>query len=113
MNRMIIGIISKAGVHEIKAPITSIQLACENHKDEVTRQIGLENQRIENDVDMVLYYARMEKVYKDYMIEETDLGKAASEILMKNKYYLISNGVRGEVECPDLAYTDKKWILLY
>ena len=67
-------------VHEIKAPITSIQLACENHKDEVTRQIGLENQRIENDVDMVLYYARMEKVYKDYMIEETDLGKAASEI---------------------------------
>ena len=95
-------------VHEIKAPITSIQLACENHKDEVTRQIGLENQRIENDVDMVLYYARMEKVYKDYMIEETDLGKAASEILMKNKYYLISNGVRGEVECPDLAYTDKK-----
>ena len=51
------------------------------------------------------------KVYKDYMIEETDLGKAASEILMKNKYYLISNGVRGEVECPDFAYTDKKWIL--
>ena len=98
-------------VHEIKAPITSIQLVCENHKDEVTRQIGLENQRIENDVDMVLYYARMEKVYKDYMIEETDLGKAASEILMKNKYYLISNGVRGEVECPDFAYTDKKWIL--
>ena len=98
-------------VHEIKAPITSIQLACENHKDEVTRQISLENQRIENDVDMVLYYARMEKVYKDYMIEETDLGKAASEVLMKNKYYLISNGVRGEVECPDLAYTDKKWIL--
>lgn len=97
-------------VHEIKAPITSIQLACENHKDEVTRQIGLENQRIENDVDMVLYYARMEKVYKDYMIEETDLGKTASEILMKNKYYLISNGVCGEVNCPDLVYTDKKWI---
>lgn len=97
-------------VHEIKAPITSIQLACENHKDKVTRQISLENQRIENDVDMVLYYARMEKVYKDYMIEETDLGKAASEILMKNKYYLIGNGVCGEVNCPDHVYTDKKWI---
>ena len=47
------------------------------------------------------------------MIEETDLGKAASEILMKNKYYLISNGVRGEVECPDFVYTDKKWIIFY
>ena len=60
---------------------------------------------------MVLYYARMEKVYKDYMIEETDLGKAASEIFMKNKYYLISSGVHGEVACPDHVYTDKKWIL--
>ena len=109
--RYLLGDYIESWVHEIKAPITSIQLACENHKDEVTRQIGLENQRIENDVDMVLYYARMEKVYKDYMIEETDLGKAASEILMKNKYYLISNGVRGEVECPDFVYTDKKWII--
>lgn len=97
-------------VHEIKAPITSIQLTCENHKDEVTRQISLENQRIENDVDMVLYYARMEKVYKDYMIEKTDLGRVASEILMKNKYYLIRNGVCGEVNCLDDVYTDRKWI---
>ena len=100
-------------VHEIKAPITSIQLACENHKDEVTRQIGLENQRIENDVDMVLYYARMEKVYKDYMIEETDLGKAASEILMKIRHYLISNGCAGKWSAPDLAYTDKSGSFLY
>ena len=30
---------------------------------------------------------------------------------MKNKYYLISSGVRGEVDCPDPVYTDKKWIL--
>ena len=34
-------------VHEIKAPITGIQLMCENHKDPVTRQIMLENKKIE------------------------------------------------------------------
>ena len=83
------GIISKAGCMRSKHRLPVSSLRVRIIKDEVTRQIGLENQRIENDVDMVLYYARMEKVYKDYMIEETDLGKAASEILMKNKYYLI------------------------
>ena len=98
-------------VHEIKAPITGIQLMCENHKDPVTRQIMLENKKIENDVDMVLYYARMENVYKDYMIEKTDLQSATSEILMKNKQYLISSGISARVECPDPVYTDKKWIL--
>ena len=59
-------------VHEIKAPITSIALMCENHKDNLTRQIHLENQKIENYVDMALYYARSESVYKDYVIQETD-----------------------------------------
>ena len=98
-------------VHEIKAPITGIQLMCENHKDPVTRQIALENKKIENDVEMVLYYARMENVYKDYMIEKTDLQSVASEVLLKNKYYLISNDVGVQVECPDPVYTDKKWIL--
>ena len=71
----------------------------------------LENKKIENDVDMVLYYARMENVYKDYMIEKTDLQSATSEILMKNKQYLISSGISARVECPDPVYTDKKWIL--
>lgn len=98
-------------VHEVKAPITSIQLACENHKNEVTRQISRESLRIENDVDMVLYYARMENVYKDYMIAQTDLQETASEILKKNKYMLITGGISASVECPDRVYTDKKWIL--
>ena len=58
-------------VHEIKAPITGISLMCENHRDELTRRISLENQKIENYVDMALYYARSEEVYKDYVIQET------------------------------------------
>ena len=49
-------------VHEVKAPITSIDLMCENHKDDVTRRIRLENQKIENYVDMALYYARSDEV---------------------------------------------------
>lgn len=97
-------------VHEIKAPITGIDLMCENHKETLTRRIALENRKIENYVDMALYYARSDEVYQDYMIRETDLGQTAAEILQRNKQYLIQKGIRAEVNCPDIAYTDGKWI---
>lgn len=139
-------------VHEIKAPITSISLMCENHRneglqrayaehkkehaksghmgcekggreqagslgaggayDDRIRRIALENQKVENDVDMVLYYARSDEVYKDYVIRETDLQAVAEEAVMKNKYDLIQNRIQVDVECvPEKVCTDRKWIL--
>lgn len=97
-------------VHEVKAPITNIALHCENHFDERARYVAAENQKIENYVDMALYYARLDEVYKDYLIAETDLSVVAGDVLMKNKRYLISCGIQAFVDCPDPAFTDKKWI---
>ncbi|MDD3339924.1 MAG: sensor histidine kinase [Lachnospiraceae bacterium] len=100
-------------VHEIKAPITSISLICENRRKQGNQEyktIGLENQKIENYVDMALYYARLEAVYKDYMIQETSLEAVAYEVLAKNRYLLIEHQIQAEVDCPDKAYTDGKWI---
>ncbi len=98
-------------VHEIKAPITGISLICENHKDEITRRIWIQNRKIENYVDMALYYARADEVYKDYMVQKTDLSTAVSSVLSGNKYFLIQNGVEAEVSCRHFVYTDKKWIM--
>lgn len=108
-------------VHEIKAPITGVTLLCENGRKagnsaledavkELLREISLENQKIENYVDMVLYYARMENVYKDFLIQKTDLQKIAEEVLGKNRLLLIQHQVRAEVSCRDMVYTDGKWI---
>jgi len=97
-------------VHEIKAPITSVALMCENHKNEVTRSIHKENGKIENLVDKTLYYARSDEVYKDYLIQETDLAEVAAEVTMRNKYYFIQNGIQVEIDCCDPVYTDRKWI---
>lgn len=99
-------------VHEIKAPITSISQICENrrkHGDKEFQTVGLENQKIENYVDMALYYARSEEVYKDYMIQETSLQEVVYEVLAKNRQSMIAQHVRAEVNCPDKAYTDEKW----
>lgn len=108
-------------VHEIKAPITGIALLCENGRKggeegntpemrELLRSVSMENQRIENFVDMALYYARSEQVYKDYMIRETNLYQVVCEVLEKNRLLLIKNHVRVEVNCEDTVYTDRKWI---
>lgn len=110
-------------VHEVKAPITSIDLMCVNCTGSVSgncesgsvagdaaRRIRLENQKIENYVDMALYYARSEDVYKDYVIRRTNLGEIAVVVLKRNKGYLIQSQIQAEVDCKDKAYTDEKWI---
>lgn len=107
-------------VHEVKAPITGIALLCENGRKggegnmpemgELLRSVSMENRRIENYVDMALYYARSEQVYKDYMIRETSLYEVVCEVLERNRLLLIKNHVRAEVSCEDRVYTDRKWI---
>lgn len=110
-------------VHEVKGPITSIDLMCENYRrealgnpesksvaGEIASRIRMENQKIENYVDMALYYARSENVYKDYVIRETEMGEIAAVVLKRNKHYLIQNQVQAEVDCKDMAFTDRKWI---
>lgn len=97
-------------IHEVKAPIASICLLCEKQKGETGRRILMENQRTENYVDMALFYARSDEVYKDYLIKETALQGTAEEVLRKNKYYLIQNRIQAQVRCPDTVYTDGKWI---
>ena len=74
------------------------------------RDISLENQKIENLVEQVLYYARMEKVYQDFYIRETNLQEIAQEVLRRNRLLLIGKKVRAEVSCPHRVYTDGKWI---
>lgn len=100
-------------VHEIKAPITGIALLCNNRRGMATADyltVSLENQKIENYVDMVLYYARSEEVYKDYLIRETCLEDVIYEVLDKNHLLLIQNQVQADVSCRDTVYTDRKWI---
>ncbi len=123
-------------VHEIKTPITAITLLSENIRktaaddssgsskrllsdsgdsitpaiSEVFRKISLENGRIENYVDLILYHARSEQVYKDYLIRKTNLKEVVYEVLEKEHLLLIRHQVQAEVLCGDQVFTDKKWI---
>lgn len=45
--------------HELKAPIASITLVCENNPSELSRKILLQANRLSYNVEQVLYYARL------------------------------------------------------
>lgn len=82
----------------------------QNCNPDTTRRILQENQKTENYVDMALFYARSDEVYKDYLIKETSLQKTAEEVLQKNKYHFIECCIQAEVHCDHIVYTDTKWI---
>ncbi|MGM9534255.1 MAG: sensor histidine kinase, partial [Intestinibacter sp.] len=86
-------------VHEIKLPITTMELICENNRNEVTRKLQAELSRIDNFVEIILYYARLDKVYKDYIIKEIDLSEVVYETISKNKTYFIQNKMMIDVNC--------------
>lgn len=98
-------------VHEIKVPITGIQLICENNKNDITRKIMTQTELIGQDVERVLFYARLGNVEKDYLIREMALKDCCMEALARNKQFLIQNGVCVHTEdVTDTVYSDDKWV---
>ena len=98
-------------VHEIKIPITSAKLLCENNKSEITNKIEEEIEEINNYVEQVLFYARLDQVSNDYMIRKVNLEEAIKNVLARNKKMMIQNQMKVETKNIGIsAYTDEKWL---
>ena len=63
-------------VHEIKIPITSAKLLCENNKSEITDKIEDEVEEINNFVEQVLFYARLDNVSNDFLIRKSGFSRS-------------------------------------
>ena len=81
----------EAWVHDIKLPITAMELICENNKDEAARKIQAELAKVDNLIETVLFYAKADEVYKDYLIKETSLSQIINETISKSKAFFIQN----------------------
>lgn len=75
-------------IHEIKVPITGVQLLCENNKTEIMRKIIAQTELMEQSIEKVLFYARLGNVEKDYLIKEISLKQCVLEVLSRNKQWL-------------------------
>lgn len=68
-------------VHEIKTPIASARLVIENNKNLTTLKIDDELRKIDNFVELVMYYARSSDVEKDFKVEKTTVKEIVSTAL--------------------------------
>lgn len=103
-------------IHEVKAPITAIQLILENKAQEnpvLKKELYTEVSKIENDVERALYYARTEQVYKDYLVQPLTLRSVLLAAINKNRTILMNSSITVRLECEDDLYIlgDKKWLI--
>lgn len=98
-------------IHEMKVPITGIQLLCENNKSDASRKILTQTGLISQGVERVLFYARLGNVEKDYLIKEVSLRACVMEVLAQNRQFLIQNNVCVHTETlSGTVYSDQKWL---
>lgn len=79
--------------HEIKTPLAFSNLFLENHRNDFDREsldkLSLANTNIENYINQILYYARVDANKKDYKMKEIKIKDALDEA-MKSYYPLIA-----------------------
>ena len=99
-------------IHEIKIPIAASKMVIENNKNEVTKSIDEELDKVENYIEQALFYARSNTVEKDYYIRKVFLKEIVNESINKNKSSLIQEKISINIHDLDLEVnTDNKWIV--
>ena len=98
-------------IHEVKIPIATSKLIIENNKNEITKSIDEELDKVENYTEQALFYARSNAVEKDYIITKTNLKEIVNSSILKNKTTLLNEKVSIELTNlkPEEVYTDSKW----
>ena len=99
-------------IHEIKIPISASKMVIENNKNEVTKSIDEELNKVENYIEQALFYARSNTVEKDYYIRKVVLKEIVNESIKKNKSSLIQEKISINIHNLDIEVnTDNKWIV--
>ena len=99
-------------IHEIKTPITAVDLICKNHSTEETKRISKELKDIHYLVEQALFYARSEYVEKDYFISNIRLFDVVHQSLLNNRAALTENYIELIVdETEERVWSDEKWLV--
>ena len=102
-------------VHEIKVPLAAAELLLRSIEFDIDDQkyILLENElsKIDEYVEQVLYYARLDSFSRDYLIQEYDLKSIIQPVIRSQANYFIQKNLRYEIVGEDQKIlTDAKWV---
>lgn len=100
-------------VHEIKAPISLVTLVLENRKEEMSELVyqRIEHARINisDDVEQILFYARLQASHVDYRLERISLSHCCEDALFELQAMLEEKEVKVISQMEDVPIvSDKK-----
>lgn len=98
-------------VHQIKTPIAAMKLTLSGEDTKTARKLSEQLFRIEQYVDMVLSYLRLNSESSDYVIQEYALDEILKPCLRKFRGEFIGKGIRLKYEeNGERVITDEKWL---
>ena len=102
-------------VHEIKVPLASLNLVTESVEDDLSEkrynQLRGNLKRIDDYVEQVLYYSRLDSFSKDYLIKSHSLKGIVQQTVRQSADYFIQKNIRFTLEGDDISVlTDEKWL---
>ncbi len=97
--------------HQIKTPIASMRLQLQNEDSALSRALSAELQRVEQYVEMVLTFLRLDGESTDYVFREYGLDDILRPVLRKFSYDFINRRLRLDYEPVGVrVVTDEKWL---
>lgn len=99
-------------VHQIKTPIASMRLTLQNEDTALARKLNADLFRIEQYVEMVLVYLRLESEGSDYVIQEYNVDDLIRSAVKKFSGEFISRKISLTYEPLQKGIiTDEKWFV--
>lgn len=97
--------------HQIKTPIASMRLTLQKEDTALSRSLERDLFRIEQYVEMVLVFLRLDEGGSDYVIREYDLDAIVCQSIKKFAGEFIARKLRIEYEPLNIrVLTDEKWL---
>ncbi len=97
--------------HQIKTPIASLRLHLQTEDSALSRQLYGDLYRIEQYVEMVLTFLRLQSDSSDYVIREYDLDSMIRQAVKKFSHEFIARKLRLVYEPVEATViTDEKWL---
>lgn len=98
-------------VHQIKTPIAAMKLHLQNEDSALSRTVASELLRIEQYVEMVLVFLRLDSSSTDYVIREYELDNIVRQAVKKVAGEFIQRKLTlNYSEVKALVITDEKWL---
>lgn len=100
-------------VHQMKTPLSVIELIAQNLDEPDSSNIREETDRIKTGLNTILYMARLRTIEQDFHIKPVELGKLINEVNHENKRFYIRNQVYPHFTQGKKGITvetDEKWL---